>query len=183
MPIDWGTELRKMNGLVLIAILLIEIIFSGCASPTRALELRDSSSKIRISSKYDEFKKITTFSGEDTSGSKSQHLSLRAIKADGTNQVLYQVYAMSSYTDQWRFYESAWDTNGTSLELIKISRQVGNCNRYDCGHMEHIGINVSRAYLERASSSEFRFKLSGRGGEDIFTMPGFYIKDFLDAVK
>lgn len=164
-------------------LLAIVISLQGCASPQRAWEARKYDPRVKITALHDEFKKITIYSTEDLSGSKLQYLGLRAIKSDGTNLTAYQIYAVSSYSGAWRFYESAFDSNGIALAMTKIARKVNDCGRYDCYFSEHIGIVVSRAYLEKASLlSEIRFKLSGTGGDDIFNLQGIYIKEFLESI-
>jgi hypothetical protein len=135
-----------------------------------------------IQVKYDEFKKLTKYEGSNVA-SGSDVVFLRAWKPDKSS-IIFQIYVMDYYDGEWRFYHSAWDSDGTSLDTTQISRDVGSCSRYSgCSHYEHMGINVTRDYLEKHRRSGIRFKLSGKAGEEIFSIPAAHIDAFLEIVK
>ena len=90
---------------------------------------------------------------------------------------------MDHYDGDRRFYDSAYDSNGNRLDTTIISRDVGACSAYGCSHEEHIGFNVSREYLEKAQGDGIQFKVSGKAGEMIYSLPSAYIKAFLSVVK
>jgi hypothetical protein len=148
-------------------------------SKDRAQELLFGS---KIQAKYDEFKKLTNYTGPNVA-SGSDAVFLRAAKLD-SGLITIQIYVSDYYEGEWRFYNSAWDSDGNRLNVTLISRKVGSCGRYGgCSHYEDVGINITREYLEARRASGIRFKLSGRGGDEIFALPGPYISAFLDAVK
>lgn len=132
---------------------------------------------VRVS--RDDFKKVTNYRGPDIEAGAFDSLFLRAWKPDGA-QTNYQVYVADYYTSEWRFYTSADDSDGTRLNVTLIDREVGSCSRYGgCSHFEHMGINITRDYLERKAESGMTFQISGRGGKEVFFIPGFHIKGFL----
>ena len=90
---------------------------------------------------------------------------------------------MDYYGGDWRFYNSAYDSNGNSLDTTKISQDVGSCSTSGCSHFEHLGLNVTREYLEKNQDSGIRFKVSGKAGEEVFSIPSAYIKAFLSVAK
>lgn len=159
---------------------LLAITLSGCVTqPQRKTiaTMEDAATAVRVS--RDDFKKMTDYRGPDVAEGSSDTLFIRAWKADG-QPTRYQVYVADYYNSEWRFYTSAYDSDGTRLDVTLIDRQVGSCSRYGgCSHTEHMGINVSRDYLEQKAESGMRFQISGRGGQEVFFVPGFHIKGFL----
>lgn len=131
---------------------------------------------------FDDFKKITSFKGQQLDSGDST-VFLRSWKlADG--KLSHQVYVADTYYGGWRFYQSATDSDGKDLEFTSINRSVGTCGRYTgCSHNEHVGISVSKAYLESKKTTGMRFRVYGKGGQETFTLPGDYIADYLNEVK
>lgn len=162
------------------AVALLALSLTGCVTqPPRKtlLTAEDTAAAVQVS--RDDFKKVTRFDGTDIADGTTDILFIRAWKADGM-PTKYQVYVADFYTGEWRFYESAYDSDGTNLDVTLIDRKVGSCSRYgSCSHHEHMGINVSREYLEKKSDSGMSFQISGRGGQAVFFVPGFHIKGFL----
>lgn len=157
---------------------------SACVAPAPRLNVSDPQAvSSAISVQRDDFKKITNYKGPNASPDILDQVFLRARKADATGSITYQIYVMDYYNGDWRFYNSAYDSNGNSLDTTLISRDVGSCSRYGCSHEEHLGLNVSRAYLEKNQDSGIRFKVSGKAGEEVFFIPGGYIKAFLSVAK
>lgn len=137
----------------------------------------------KITKKYDDFKKITNFEGPADSSGQCDSVFMRAWKADGEKEATYQVYVMDYYSGEWRFYSNAFDDDGNQLDFTQISREVGSCSRYGgCSHYEHVGINVTRKYIEKRSERGIRFKISGKAGEEICSLSSPYIKAMLAAV-
>lgn len=140
----------------------------------------DLRSTIKVS--YDEFKKLTKYEGSNVA-TGSDVVFLRAGKSDKSPMVI-QIYVMDYYNDEWRFYHSAWDSDGIKLDTTQISRDVGSCSRYSgCSHYEHLGLNVTREYLEKHRRTGVRFKLSGKAGEEVFSIPAAHIDAFLEVAK
>ncbi|MEX5452132.1 hypothetical protein [Stutzerimonas stutzeri] len=131
---------------------------------------------------YDEFKKLTEYEGSNVA-TGGDVVFLRAWKPDKSPMVM-QIYVMDYYSDEWRFYHSAWDSDGVKLDTTQISRDVGSCSRYSgCSHYEHLGLNVTRDYLEKHRQTGVRFKLSGKAGEEVFSIPAAHIDAFLEVAK
>lgn len=140
----------------------------------------DLRSTVKVS--YDEFKKLTKYEGSNFS-SGTDVIFLRAWKS-GKEPVVIQIYVMDYYDDEWRFYHSAWDSDGVKLDVTQISTDVGVCSRYSgCSHYEHLGLNVTQKYLEKHRRTGVRFKLSGKAGEEVFSIPAAHIDAFLEVVK
>lgn len=96
----------------------------------------------------------------------------------------YQIYVMDHYEGSWRFYDQAHDSNGARLNATLIDRDVGSCSSYrrTCSHFETLALNVGREYLEKHTNKTLFFKVSGRGGEQIFSLPPQYTAGFLASV-
>jgi len=134
----------------------------------------------KISTQYDTFKKITYYTGPSVT---EDMLVIRAWKADGELEAAYQIYVIDLYlSDKWRFYNSAYDDQGNSLDFMQISRETNNCGRYACSYIEQFGLNVTRQYLESRKSNDISFKVSGKSGEKVFWIPSAYIKAILSVV-
>ena len=150
--------------------------------------------KNRTTIERDDFKKLVRFSGPacvpkslpvytETPMVDSDYLFIRAWKRDGSAVVTYQIYVVDYYKGDWRFYESAWDSNGNKLDTTLIARDATLCDGFGgCLYTEEIGINVTGKYLKKNEDSGIRFKLSGNAGEEIFFLPSEYIKAFLDRI-
>lgn len=132
----------------------------------------------------DNFKKLTKYEGAELNYGELRSMFLRQSKIDGVMNHSYQFYFVDNYDGGWRFYDSAYDSNGNRLDAISIDRSVGSCSKYfGCSHWEHVGVSVSREYLQKNSDTDFQIKISGRGGEVIFNVPADYVRYFLDATK
>ena len=138
-----------------------------------------STDKVKV--EYDNFKKLTNFKGQSLINSGSE-MFLRGWKLDGKKDTTYQIYVVSSYGGDWRFYNSAYDSDGNRLDFTSISRDV-DCSKYGCTHYEHLGLSVTKQYLNKNKSLGINFKVSGKAGEATFLMPGSYIEDFLSVAK
>ena len=157
---------------------------SACVATAPMLNVSDPQAVSgAISITRDDFKKVTNYKGPNASQNFFDEVFIRAWKTDATGIITYQIYVVDYYNGDWRFYNSAHDSNGNSLNTTQISRHVGSCNRYGCSHEEHLGLNVTREYLEKNQYSGIRFKVSGKAGEEIFFMPGGYINAFLSVAK
>jgi hypothetical protein len=137
--------------------------------------------------KHDEFKKSTSFTGMDASVSTDRDNSvfLRAWKADSDKIAHYQIYVVDTYGVEWRFYNTAYDSNGKKLDLVSISRDVGSCSSYGCNYYEHLAINVDQDYLLANQETGVKFKISGKveGADRVLFLPPAFIKGFLMSVQ
>lgn len=163
------------------------IALAGCATqpPVPQVDMttpRSIASEVRVT--HDEFKKLTTYQGPPLQQDGLGALYIRAWKDDASNKSTYQIYVMDYYHGEWRFYNSAHDSNGQALNTTVISREVGRCSgRGGCSHFEHLGLNVSREYLEKSRETGLRFKISGKAGEQVYSIPAKYIDGFLLGAK
>jgi hypothetical protein len=171
----------KANIFVLLA---STIILSACALIGR-VDPNDYQAVISsITTQHDDFKKQTNYRGPNVSPGLKDDVFIRAWKADSTGSISYQIYVKHQYDGKWRFYNSADDSNGNSLDTTLISRDVGLCYQYlGCELIEHLGFNVTRNYLEANQASGVSFKVSGKAGQHVFFIPSSYVKAFLTVVK
>jgi len=175
----------------LLIIVGISLILSACSPTNRIAKINmdDQGSVIKnIKVEYDNFKKTTNITAPNITKKKwgqvrRDQLFLRAFKNDKTKNILYQIYVADYYEGDWRFYNSAHDSNGNRLNLTKIDRKTISCTVDVCSHKEHIALNVTIKYLEANSNSGISFKVSGKAGEEVFFIPSAYIKAFLSVAK
>lgn len=165
--------------------LVIAGLLSACSTIPQKPSL-DANNQQAVSEqivvKRDDYKKQTEFIGPNIAPDKLfDLLFIRAWKSDGSDRADYQIYVMDHYYGEWRFYNSTWDSKGQQLDTIEISRDVDTC-RYRCSFNEHVGINISHAYLDRNKDSGVNFKISGKAGEETFYIPSGYIKGFLSKI-
>ncbi|MBS3955337.1 MAG: hypothetical protein KGZ88_20510 [Methylomicrobium sp.] len=180
----------------IIAVAVSTLILSACGTtvpkpvtqsvvpaPKPKLDLNDQEAvTAEISVQRDDFKKVINYKGPNASDKYGDQVFLRAWKLDA-GSIAYQIYVLDYYDGEWRYYDSAYDSNGVALDTTVISRAVSLCSAYSCSHNEHLGLNVSQGYLEKNQQSGIRFKIIGKAGEDIFFIPSGYIKAFLSATK
>lgn len=142
----------------------------------------------KITTEHDDFKKHTTYKGPAVLTNSSVSLFIRAWKPDDIkDDSSYQIYVVDKYYGEWRHYQSAFDDAGNSIDVTVIDRDV-DCSRVSkysrsvCTYTEHIGLNVTRKYLEARADNGVRIKVSGNAGEEIFFVPANYIKAFISTV-
>jgi hypothetical protein len=160
-------------------------LLTACVTTRPTINLNDPQAmRGAIEIKRDEFKKITNFTGPNATAGYGDLAIIHAWKYDTTGDMDYQIYIRDLY-DQgtWRNYFTAFDSNGKQLKIRQISRDVLSCSRSYCSFWEHIGIDVTREYLEQHRNSGIRLKLSGQVGEEIFYFPGAYIEAILSVAK
>ncbi|RFC39125.1 MAG: hypothetical protein DID90_2727552383 [Candidatus Nitrotoga sp. LAW] len=165
-------------------------ILAGCAEPEPRVAPRPKvnwndvqSIASAISVQHDDLKKMTNLKGPNSSKGILDTVLLRAWKLDEDGRLSYQIYVIDYYHGDWHFYDTATDSKGNNLVIKLNSRDVSSCDYFTCAHQEHIGINVSREYLEKNQDNGIVFKLSGKGGEETFNIPSTYIKAFLSVAK
>ncbi len=168
--------------------LLTTLIFllSACSATAQktSLNLDDPMAIYKaMSVKHDNFKKIINYEGPNIANNPRDLLFIRAWNYQKTNNLKFQIYVADSYEGNWRFYNSADDSDGNSLEIVQISRDVGSCRRigysHFCLHTESVGVNISRDYLKNTQDTGINFKLSGKAGERTLFLPGSYVKAML----
>lgn len=156
----------------------------GCVAQQPKVNFDDAAAVTQaVDVKRDDFKKSTTYRGPYIQGKQSDTVYLRATKFDINNSVLYQIYAVDFYYGDWRFLDNTYDVDGNALKTLVIDRKVHSCAGGSCLKGEHVGVEVTRDYLEKNIAQGIRIKISGKGGEEIFSIPGPYVKGFLEAMK
>jgi hypothetical protein len=165
-------------------------MLAGCAEPELRVVPRPKvnwndvqSIASAISIQRDDINKITNFKGPNISSGILDTVLLRAWKSDEDGGFSYQIYVIDYYHGDWRIYDTASDSKGNNLVIKLNSRDVSSCDYLTCAHQEHLGINVSREYLEKNQESGIVLKISGKGGKETFIIPSTYIKAFLSVVK
>jgi hypothetical protein len=89
-----------------------------------------------------------------------------------------QLYVRAAFED-WTFLDRAY-SQGESLHVSKISRDVGTCSSYGCRVKETVGINLTIAKLEAIARRQvFSVKIAGRKGSIVIDVPTAYIRGFL----
>lgn len=162
-----------------IAVALACLALAGCVAPPQSTAPQEPT----VTTTRDEFRKITQYRSSDVMGRSSDSLFIRAWRGDA-QPVTYQIYVADYYSGDWRFYTSAYDLDGHRYDTTQIGRDVGYCSRYGgCSKTETMGLNVTRAYLEQFRNRDLTFKLIGKAGEQIFTLPAAFTRKFLEVVQ
>jgi hypothetical protein len=165
-------------------------ILVGCAEPGPRVAPRPKinwkdvqSIANAITVQHDDLKKTTNFKGPNSSKGILDTVLLRAWRSNESGSISYQIYVIDYYHGDWRFYDAASDSKGNNLTITLNSRDVSSCDYFTCAHHEHLGMNVSRDYLEKNQENGIILKVSGTGGEETFIIPSIYIKAFLSVAK
>lgn len=159
------------------------LLISACTAPVKTDIHSSHSVAAATSSSRDDFKKLVSFSGPNAARDLGDRVFIRAWKHDAQSQTFYQIYIADYYDGPWRFYTETYDSDGTRLKTTVISRDTGTCSKYGCSHIEHLGVDVTKSYLESKAETGVSFKISGKAGEEVFFLPNEYIKGFLNATS
>lgn len=161
------------------------MFFLNASSIAQTIDPNDFEAvKNAIKIKRDDFAKKISYEGPSSTKDDRDSVFIRSWKYDKDNITKYQIYIADYYLGEWRFYNSAFDSNGNKLDVVVIARDVGSCSRYSgCSHIEHIGINISKEYLEKNKDSGIHFKLNGKAGDEIFLLPSAYVQATLEVMK
>ncbi len=183
-----------------LAYFCVASVLSGCATPANTysptprtyapsrpqLNIYNASEvAAAVDIERDDFKKMTKFTGpEIQDGSATRKFLIRAWKYESPPVLRYQIYMTNIYLGKtWNFYSLAYDRDGKIFELTSIKREPScRTGLSDCLFTEIVGVSVDRAYLEKYMSSGMEFKISGRGGDAVFSMPGPYVEGILKAI-
>jgi len=169
-----------------ILIIAITLLLTGCLLPRQEPSninwSNPDETRSRVEIKNDEFTKQIDYTGPNVIDPyySSDYLMMRAWEK--ASKINYQVYVADHYYGDWRFYNRAFDSDGNKLDFVLISKKVLDCYS-GCTFSEHAGLNVTEAYLRKHTETGLKFKIIGKAGEEVFTLPGGYIKGFLDTVN
>jgi len=168
---------------ICISMVATVLFLSACAGPASRININDPQAiASNVSVKLDDFKKIVNYTGPNVAEMNASRLLLRAWKTEKSQSTSYQIYVSHAFFNDWRFYDSAYDSNGERLDTSKIDRNVSMCDRYGCMYTETVGLNITREYLEKNKVTGIKFKVSGSKGEAIFFLSGAYVQGFLSIV-
>ncbi len=179
-----------MKSLIITLLVASISILAGCAEPALKTapkpkinwnDVQSIASAIDV--QHDDIKKMTNFKGPNSSSGVLDTVLLRAWKSDEGGIFSYQIYVIDYYHGDWRYYDTATDSKGNNLAIKLNSRDVSACDYSTCAHQEHLGINVSREYLEKNQENGIIFKVRGKASEETFSIPATYIKAFLSITQ
>ena len=139
--------MNKFKLLASFAIVLVLLTSCATTPPMNWNDPQEIASKINV--EYDNFKKVTKFTGPYVVLEWSSYILIRAQKHDNDNELTYQIYVKHRYSGDWRYYDSAYDSDGNSIDVTLISRKVDSCYDWGCFLEEHIGLNIDKDYLEK----------------------------------
>lgn len=90
----------------------------------------------------------------------------------------FQIQA-SAYVRGWQFFEQAY-ADGKALDTVVIDRSVISCHG-GCSMTETIGINLTKADVEKYAQSGLSFQVSGKRGNVTMFIPAGYFAGVLQA--
>jgi len=127
-----------------------------------------------VTYEYDEFSKTGTYI-TPMFDSNDSIIFLRAVKSEKLQIVTYQVVALI-YSRNWGFYEYAIDKEDNSFDLRLMGKKVISGNLFK----EIVGIELTRKYLEDHANTGMTFKIYGKKGDKIISVPTIYIGGLLN---
>jgi hypothetical protein len=173
----------KVTLLASLISLVATVLLSACAGPASRININDPQAiASKVSVQRDDFMKIVNYIGPNVAEENASRLLIRVWKNEQSPSTSYQIYVSHAFFNEWRFYDSAYDSNGERLDTSKIDTNASMCDRYGCMYTETVGLNVTRGYLEKNKGTGIKFKVSGRKGEAVFSLSGAYIQGFLSVV-
>lgn len=102
--------------------------------------------------------------------------------------VSYVVYVTDGYarrredfTGSWKFLETAHDEDGNARDVQVVSRNP-TCHPGGCLLREDVVVSFDPQYLRTHRDRGLRFKIAGRAGEAVITIPPSYVAGFLDRL-
>lgn len=148
------------------------LLFSGCVATNSIRTSIDVFSQTTIDN--DPYKKTTWIYTPRFEGYRYDSLLRALIK--NKNLITYQFY-VSDEAEDWRFYSNAYDKSGAELDFIEIDREVTRGIT-----KEDFAISLSKNYLEKSIAKGINIKASGKRGDKVFFMPGYFIEGFLKKI-
>lgn len=175
----------QIKSLAIAAAAALIVGLTSCASPTipePKLDLSDASAiAAAFSVEHDDFKKGTRIRGPNATSSVGDSVLIRGWKVDKDQHIDFQIYVAIYYIGKWRYFDSAYDSDGTRFEVTVISRDVHSCGVPGCSHTEHLGLRLPQTYLEQHRESGITFQVSGKLGDVVYTIPGPYVQAALNV--
>jgi hypothetical protein len=150
----------------------------GCAASVGTPDSVARSSRVEV----DSFKKAITVASPRVRGEMGRgryEALIRGIRLTREAAETFQIYVATNHFDDWHHYRTAWDEDGSEFAVSRIGSDA-RCASFGCRHIEDVGVEVSREYLEARRSHGVRLKLSGPGGEVVIEIPAGYVDGFLN---
>lgn len=145
---------------------------------SRAYRIRN-----KVVKNIDEYKKVTNFNGPVVREQEYCPVFIRASQDERSGVTEYQAYVSDLYYGEWRHYSEAYDINGNKLNFVHIRKDVVECPKgVGCRLIEDIGVSFRRPYLNSVLEKGMSFKVSGKGGSLLCSVPAYYIQGILLAV-
>lgn len=171
--------MRGITGLARLSVFMAcALTVSGCV---RGYRNDPASIAQGINYQRNEFRKTATYRGPNCATTVNDEVRLIAIKDEKLNALTYGIYVSDYYNYAWRYYDSAYDSEGNKLPLMVLKRDVVGC-RSGCSFEEQLALDVGKDYLDKHRATGIRFQISGGGAQEVFEVPGLYVDTFLKSV-
>ncbi len=160
-------------------LLAFSVLLSSCGTPAQRQDAP-------VTVQSDTFEKVVTLVGPQAAinwdhGVGVRYMLRSFVGKDARHDVMHQLYADFSYSQDPQHYEFAADDTAASLTLRRITS--AGCRGADCLKREAIGIEVSDAILRQRALTGYRVKVSARGGDtEILTLTPLMIQKQLSVV-
>lgn len=133
---------------------------------------------------YDTYKGTRTVEGPLIFHDKNlfgKRYAIRYVETSG-GQSFYQIYTITPATE-WMFLDQAY-AGGKELETVVIKRSVDSCSGgLGCDLSETVGVTLTEDQMRQAAANGFSFKLAGRSGSAVYTIPAPYFSAVYKAVN
>lgn len=161
----------------IITAITVMFLFVGCVAINPIKTSNDVLSKTIIDN--DPYKKITWIRTPAfrNYGGIGYYSSFLRVLIKNENPITYQFY-VSDEAKSWRFYSDAYDNSGARLDFIGIDREVTS----SAWTKEDFVISLSKDYLEKSTVTGINIKASGKRGDKIFFIPGYFVDGFLKKI-
>jgi len=174
-----------MKTFILRTCLVLTLLLAGCAvtPPIAAQKPEDVAARCTVT--RDDFKKVIYVDAEQVnspinwSGGVNDYIFwLEASRNDGY-ATIYKIVFKTTRGDAygWAFWQEAFDSNGKSLPVAQIGREVG-----DGGiTYELIAIGLPDDYIKQHEDG-ITIRVDGQRAQQIISLPDNYIAGFLSKV-
>lgn len=161
------------------AVVLVAIGLSGCVSTLSLDPANPSVVAASIEVEANQYTGVTKVSGPAITQNTAIYLVRGWIDPGAAIHDQFQIYVTARFSD-WAFLDRAY-AGGVALDTTLIDREVGYCSQYGCTLWETVGVNISRADMQRFSQTGFDFQIRGRSGSVTVQIPPGYFAAVLAA--
>ena len=164
----------------IISILMLSVLLFSCASTQERSE-REMAKFLNVHTSYDMFRKLKFYSGHHVNRTADSTYQIDAVTRD-KSATTYRINLFTQYYGDWIFYNTAFDTKGNELAILKKGREV-DCYSSGCAYTEDIMLGVSRKYLKDNSSGIAIKLFNDKANSIVFYIPSAYIENFLSKTQ